>query len=68
MKTQAEIENKLIGVNEMSDFLNLENGILTLNSYRLPNATVTDQEDLLKAFDNQSGETLTAIVENYDCL
>ena len=43
-------------------FLNLEDGVLSINPYRNPRATETTQEDLLKFLD--SDECLTASIEN----
>lgn len=42
-------------------FLNLKDGILTINSYRFPDAEVTTAEDLLRAYYSGSSEILTAI-------
>lgn len=46
-----------------SVFLNLKNGALTINSYRFVDALDTEQADLYQAFKNESGETLTASIE-----
>ena len=46
-----------------SKFLNLKNGQLSINTYRFADALATDQEDLYSAFKNETGETLTADIE-----
>ena len=40
-------------------FLNLEDGKITVNSYRLPTAKVCYQDELLEAKEKGSKETLT---------
>lgn len=47
-------------------FLNLENGLIRVLSYRLQKATATTRDDLIIAFENKSKETLTAIAEDGD--
>lgn len=42
-------------------FLNLKNGQLSVNAYRLPDAVCVEQEDLIEAFGAESQKTLTAI-------
>lgn len=41
-------------------FLNLKDGKLSINSFRLVDATATDIEDLMEAYRNESDEILTA--------
>jgi len=48
----------------MDQFLNLENGVLSVNTYRLPNAAATTEKDIIQAYEEETGETLTASVIN----
>lgn len=47
----------------MSDFLNIKNGVVSINSYRLPNAQATDVKDIINAYTNETNETLTASLD-----
>jgi len=44
------------------DFVNYENGQLSVNSYRNPAALGTDVEDLLTAWSRETEESLTATI------
>lgn len=48
----------------MSNFVNLKDGEITVNSYRFVDAEVTDIEDLMESKRQDKGETLVATVEN----
>lgn len=48
----------------MNKFLNLKNGKLSINTYRLPEATLTTQDDLYKSYKTETEECLTASIEN----
>ena len=43
-------------------FLNLKNGVLTENEYRFPDATLTDEDDIRKEYEDGSEECLTASI------
>lgn len=47
----------------MSDFLNIKNGVVSITSYRLPNAQATDVKDIVNAYTNETNETLTASLD-----
>jgi len=47
-------------------FANYKNGIVTMNSYRFPDAQVTDVADILSAMESQSNEILTASIDTDD--
>ncbi len=44
----------------MTNFLNIENGVVSINTFRLVNAQATDVNDIVNAYTNETGETLTA--------
>ena len=48
----------------MSNFLNLQNGQLSVNIYRLANAAATDLQDIVTCHQNESDECLTASIDN----
>lgn len=50
----------------MENFLNLKDGQITKNSYRFTGAEVTTLSDLLKAWQNETQETLTVSIDLYD--
>jgi YHS domain-containing protein len=43
-------------------FMNLKNGELSINTYRLPDALSVEQEDVIENFLGETGKTMTAIV------
>jgi hypothetical protein len=45
-------------------FANLKNGIITVSSYRLVEASATTLDDLIMSYRLESGECLTASIEN----
>jgi len=47
----------------MTKFANYENGTLTINSYRAANATSTDVEDIVEAYDDALDVCLTASID-----
>lgn len=47
----------------MNYFLNLKNGEVSINTYRLADAQVTDVLDIVSAKHNDTGETLTASLD-----
>lgn len=47
-------------------FINYVNGVVTINTYRKPNATATTVADLMQAVDNLSIEDLTASVSDVE--
>mgnify|MGYP001547256937 FL=1 len=47
----------------MVNFANYKNGQITVNTYRLPDAMVTDIDDICKAFKAESDEILTASID-----
>lgn len=48
----------------MTNFANLKNGQITINTYRIPDASVTTLEDLLECYEKETEETLTASIES----
>ncbi len=48
----------------MSKFANLENGEITINSYRKPAAIATTLHDLLQNYSDNTDETLTADISD----
>ena len=50
----------------MNTFANYKNGQLSIDTYRLPEAQVTDVADILSAFNSESEEILTASIDNED--
>jgi len=44
----------------MEYFVNYEKGQVSINTYRKPNATVTDIDDIRSAVENESDEVLVA--------
>lgn len=50
----------------MIKFLNLKNGILSINTYRFVDATLTSQDDIISSYKNGSDECLTASIDNLD--
>lgn len=47
-------------------FVNYVNGVVTINTYRKPNAAVTSINDLMQAVDNLSAENLVASVSDVE--
>lgn len=47
-------------------FVNYVNGVVTINTYRKPNATAATIIDIMSAVDNLSTEDLTASVASAD--
>ena len=45
-------------------FANLKNNVLTVNSYRFPDAQVTTLDDIMLNIDEETGECLTAIIDS----
>ncbi len=48
----------------MNNFANYANGELTIDTYRLPNAAVTDIDDIVAAVNTGSDEILTASIDD----
>lgn len=46
-------------------FVNYNNGQITINAYRTPNAAATDVEDIRNAFANETNEILTASLNDW---
>lgn len=44
-------------------FVNLKNGNATIDSYRLPDALMTDLNDIIEQFGDANSETLTTSIE-----
>ena len=49
----------------MNNFLNYENGTVSISTSRLVNAQATDVNDIVNAFDNQTSEVLSATLDVY---
>ncbi|MEX1669098.1 hypothetical protein AB4876_09255 [Zhongshania guokunii] len=47
----------------MSNFANYKNGEVTINTYRFPDAQVTDVADILNAVETESEEILVASID-----
>lgn len=47
----------------MNYFLNYKNGSVRINTYRYVDATVTDVDDIVRAYESESNETLTASID-----
>jgi len=50
----------------MNSFANYKNGKVTINSYRFPDAQVTDIDDILNAAKKESDEVLVASINTDD--
>lgn len=46
----------------MSEFANYKDGQVTISTYRLPDAIVTDIDDILSALETDSDEILVATI------
>jgi hypothetical protein len=46
-------------------FVNYQSGLITINTYRLPHAIATDVADILDAIASDSGEVLTASLNDW---
>lgn len=49
----------------MSHFINLKNGTVSLDTYRFPEAEVTDFDDILDQLSDEESETLTCSLDLY---
>jgi len=47
----------------MNNFANYKNGEVTINTYRFPEAQVTDVADILNAIETESDEILVASID-----
>lgn len=47
----------------MNNFANYKNGEVTINTYRFPDAQVTDVADILNAIETESDEILVASID-----
>lgn len=50
-------------VTNMNNFANYKNGEVTINTYRFPEAQVTDVADILNAIETESDEILVASID-----
>lgn len=48
----------------MSEFVNYNNGNVTIDSYRFANSQATDVEDIIKSIKDNSEENLCASINN----
>lgn len=58
-----EYFNQTIKENKMAEFANYKNGQVTINTYRFPDAVVTDIEDICNAAKTESEEILVASID-----
>ena len=49
---------------KMSEFINYNNGNVTIDSYRFANSQATDVEDIIKSIKDNSEENLCASINN----
>jgi len=50
----------------MKTFLNLKNGIITMTKSKLVDAEICSRDELIEAYENATGEILSAIAEEGD--
>ena len=62
--TETHIAEQKLECNKMYQFSNYKNGEVTINTYRFPNAMLTDVNDIISASNRESGEILTATIES----